>query len=185
MAKLVLHLLSARGYGIHGDELYYIGCGDRLDWGYIDQPPFSILLLRLQRAVFGDSLLALRILPALAGSLTVLLAGLLARRMGARVFGQYLTEICVLVAGVYLSLNHHFSMNAFDILFWLIALHLVVRIIDGGQPFLWVWLGLVVGLGLWNKLSILFLCVGLSVGLMLTKERRSLHRPWLWAGLAS
>ncbi|MCA9439056.1 MAG: hypothetical protein KC978_24945, partial [Candidatus Omnitrophica bacterium] len=83
-----MHLLSARGYGIHGDELYYIACSDRLDWGYIDQPPFSILLLRLQRAVFGDSLLALRILPALAGSLTVLLAGLLARRMGARVFGQ-------------------------------------------------------------------------------------------------
>jgi 4-amino-4-deoxy-L-arabinose transferase-like glycosyltransferase len=182
-AKLVLHLITSSGYGIHGDELYYIACSNHLDWGYVDQPPLSILLLHLQRAVFGDSLLSIRALPAFAGSSTVLLTGLLARRMGARLFGQLLAELCVFIAGAYLALNHYFSMNAFDVLFWVLALYLVVRIIDGGRPTLWVWLGLVVGLGLQNKLSILFLCFGLCAGLLLTKERRSLFTPWLLAGI--
>jgi len=182
-AKLALHLLTVRGYGIHGDELYYLACSDHLDWGYVDQPPLSLLLLHMQRLVFGDSLLSLRALPALAGSLTVLLTGLLAHRLGAKTFGQLLAELCALIAPAYLAVSHIFSMNVFDLVFWLAALHLIVRIIDGGAPTLWVWLGLVVGLGFQNKLSILFLCFGLAVGLLLTKERRSLFTPWLGAGV--
>lgn len=183
VAKLVFHLLTAQGYGIHGDELYYIACSDHLAWGFVDQPPLSILLLHLQRAAFGDSLLAIRFLPALAGSLTVLLTGLLARRMGARVFGQLLAELCVLIGGVYLSISHYFSMNVFDLLFWLAALHVTVRIIDGGRPRLWVWLGLIVGAGLQNKSSLLFFCLGLAIGLLATRERRALRTPWLAAGI--
>jgi 4-amino-4-deoxy-L-arabinose transferase-like glycosyltransferase len=181
-AKLVLHLLTTQGYGIHGDELYYLACSDHLAWGYVDQPPLSLLLLHLQRAVFGDSLLSIRFLPALAGSLIVLLTGLLARRLGAKAFGQLLAGLCALIAGVYLSMGHIYSMNVFDVLFWLVAFHLIVRIIDGGPPTLWAWLGVVVGLGFENKVSILFLCLGLAVGLSLTRQRQTLRTPWLLIG---
>lgn len=182
-AKFVLHLLTARGYGIHGDELYYLACSDHLAWGYVDQPPLSLLLLHLQRTVFGDSLLSIRFLPALAGSLIVLLTGLLARRIGAKAFGQLLAELCALIAGVYLSAGHVYSMNVFDLLFWLAAFHLIVRIIDGGPPTLWAWLGIVVGLGFENKVSILFLCLGLAAGLLLTRQRQTLRTPWLLIGI--
>ena len=89
-AKLILHL-TANGLGEYGyfrDELYYIACSEHPDFGYVDHPPFSIFLLLLSRSVFGDSLFALRLLPALAGAATVLLAALMAREMGGGVLDR-------------------------------------------------------------------------------------------------
>jgi hypothetical protein len=182
LAKLLLHLFAVNGYGLHGDELYYLACSNHLDWGYVDQPPLSIFLLSCERMVFGDSLLSIRLLPAVAGALTVLLTGLLARRMGAAPFGQLLAGISALVAPVYLAVHHIFSMNAFDTLFWTCGLYLLVGSIDGGKPSLWLWFGLAVGLGFENKISILFLCFGAAVGLLLTRQRKILLSPWILAG---
>ena len=49
-------------------------------------------------------------------------------------------------------------------------------------PQLWLVLGLVLGLGLENKISVLFFGFGLVVGLLLTRERRHLRTPWPWYG---
>ena len=180
--KVTLHLLTHKGFGYFGDEFYYIACSKRLDWGYVDHPPLSMLLLRLDRWLFADSLLSIRLLPALAGGATVLLTGLLARRLGAGRFAQLLAQVCVLVAPVYLALCHVFSMNAFDVLLWLAAFYILVLIFDGGSPKLWVAFGLVVGLGLQNKISMLFLEFGLVVGSVLTRQRRHFLSGWFWLG---
>jgi hypothetical protein len=184
LAKLLLHLFAANGYGFNGDELYYLACSEHLDWGYVDQPPLSILLLSFQRVALGDSMLSIRLLPAIAGALTVFLTGLLARRMGAAPFGQLLAGVSALVAPAYLAVHHMFSMNAFDVLFWTSAVYLIVCILDGGKPSLWLCFGLIVGLGFENKISILFLCFGIAVGLLLTKERKILLSRCLLAGAA-
>jgi len=68
LATLGLHVLSSGplAYGYMSDELYYLDSTARLAWGYVDHPPLSIAILKLVRAVLGDSLPALRLLPALA-----------------------------------------------------------------------------------------------------------------------
>src|ERR687893_406006 len=78
-AKLLIHLLTAGGYGYFRDELYYIACGEHLDWGYVDHAPMVAWAARLARTIFGDSLLALRLLPAVAGAAKIFLTGLIAR----------------------------------------------------------------------------------------------------------
>src|SRR5919199_1111889 len=70
-------------YGYFRDELYYLACGEHLDWGYVDQAPLIAVLARAERAVLGDSLFAIRFLPAVAGAATVFFTGLLARVPGA------------------------------------------------------------------------------------------------------
>src|SRR5215208_1087820 len=77
LVKLLLHLLTAGNYGYFRDELYYVAAGEHLDLGYVDFPPFVALVARLTLALFGDSLVALHIFPALAGALVVVLAGLM------------------------------------------------------------------------------------------------------------
>jgi hypothetical protein len=36
---LAAHLWASRGYDYFRDEMYFIVCSERLDWGFIDQPP--------------------------------------------------------------------------------------------------------------------------------------------------
>ena len=182
LIKTTLHLLTYRGFGFFSDEFYYIACSNRLAFGYVDHPPLSILFLRVDRWLFGDSLLSIRLLPALAGGITVILTGLLARRLGAGRYGQLLAQVCVLVAPVYLGGCHLFSMNSFDVLFWLGTFYVLVLILDGGRPRLWVAFGLLAGLGLQNKISLLFLGFGLMVGLLLTGQRRQILSGWFWLG---
>lgn len=186
LGKLAVHLLvnATGGYGIFRDELYYLACSNRLDWGYVDHPPLSILFLRLSRWVFGDSLPAIRLLPALAGACTVWIVCLMVKRMGGGRFAQMLAGLSLIVAPAVLALNNFYSMNSFDLLFWALAAYLVIRIIDGGTVRLWLGLGLVMGCGFMNKISLLWFMFGLALGVLLTSQRKALlgRAPWL-AGL--
>src|SRR5215470_3234403 len=92
-AKVLFHLLTAGQYGIFRDELYYLASSEHLDWGYVDQPPLIALIAWIARHAFGDSLLGLRLLPAVAGAALVLLAGKLAQEMGGRRFSQALAAL--------------------------------------------------------------------------------------------
>jgi hypothetical protein len=87
-----------------------------------------------------------------------------------------------------------YSMNSFDIFFWTLAALLFAEILDldpdrdgrAAAP-VWLFLGLVLGLGLENKISVLWLGCGLFAGLVLTPARRWLatRGPWLAGGVAA
>ena len=184
--KLAMHALAITNYGYFRDELYYIACSKHLAWGFVDQPPFSIALLAFNRALFGDSLLALRWLPALSGAGTVLTTGLLVRELGGRRLAQALACLCAVLPPVWLAVDHFFSMNAFDTFFWSLAVLLLLRALEGRRPGTWLWLGLVLGLGLLNKTSMLWFGGAAFLALLLTHHRRALLTPgpWLAAALA-
>ena len=180
LAYLAAHLLFISRYGYFRDELYYIACSERMAWGYVDHPPFSIGVLWLIRSILGDSLPAIRIVPALAGACVVLLTGLMAREMGANRFGQILAAACVMAAPVFLFTTHIYSMNALDLLFWTLGAFLLVVTLRRGGGRWWILLGVVLGLGLLNKISVLWFGAGLAAGLLLTSYRRQLATRWPW-----
>jgi hypothetical protein len=179
---LMGHLLTNWRYGYFRDELYYIACARHLAFGYVDQPPLSILFLRMSQALFGDSLFAIRFLPALAGAATVGITGLIARELGGRGWAIALSCAGSLCALFNLAVGNFFSMNAFEPLFWMGCIYLLVRIINGGSSSLWLWFGLLVGLGLENKHSTAFFAVGVFLALLLTQERRHFAEKWIWFG---
>ena len=181
-AKLSVHLYASHGYGYFVDELYYMACGDHLDWGYVDQPPLVALIAKLARALFGDTLAAIRFLPAVAGAATVLLAGLIARELGGKRFAQGLAAMCVLLAPGFFAIDAFLSMNAFEPLFWMGSAYLLIRIIKTGNQKSWIWIGVLAGLGLENKYSMLIFGAGIVVGLLLTPERQVFRQPWIWIG---
>ena len=73
-------------------------------------------------------------------------------------------------------------MNAFEPLFWMGCAYLLIRIVKTGNPKLWIWFGILSGVGLENKYSMLIFGAGIVVGLLLTPQRRALSSPWLWIG---
>jgi hypothetical protein len=191
--KLVLHLASTGhfGYGFFIDELYFLACSEHLSWGFVDMPPLFPALTALVRAVFGDSLFAVRLVPAFSGAALVLMTGLLARDLGGRRFAQGLAALTILTAPLWLALHSIHTMNALDQLFWTAGAWVVIRIVrivrDGGnggedRPRGWFLFGALCGLGMLNKHTMAFFAVAVAVGLVLTPERRALRSRWLWLG---
>lgn len=169
-------------YGYFIDELYYVACSERLAFGYVDHPPLSIFLLRLVRETLGDSLPAIRLVPALAGAATILLTGLIARRLGAGRYGQAIAALAAMVGSVLEVLFGVWSMNALGFLFWAAAFLILVEIERRDEPRLWLAFGAVAGLALENKHTFVLMGAGLAVGLVLTPARRHLASRWLWMG---
>jgi hypothetical protein len=177
-----LHMLFNGRYGYFVDELYYLACSHHLDWGYVDQAPLIAAITWFERVTLGDSLHALRFLPAVAAGLKVFLTGLIARELGAKRYAQVLACVAVIVAPLYLGIDNLLTMNAFEPLFWMGCALMAIRIIKGANPKLWLLFGLVAGIGLENKHSMLLFGFAFFVGLLLTPERRLLRSPWIWAG---
>ena len=178
--KLLVHLYAGRHYGYFIDELYYLACSRHLDWGYVDHPPLIAFVAWIGRMLLGDTLAAIRFLPALAGAGEVVLASLIARALGGERFAQGLAALAVLVAPGILALNHVLSMNAFEPLFWMGCAWTLIRIVKTGNHKLWIWFGILAGFGLLNKYSMLIFGAGVVAGLLLTPQRRLLASPWLW-----
>ncbi len=178
--KLLLHLYAGRHYGYFVDELYYLACSRHLAWGYVDQPPLIAAITWIVRSLLGDSLAAIRFLPAVAGAGLVALTALIARELGGNRFAQGVAALAVLIAPGFLALGNLETMNAYEPLFWMGCAWLLLRIVKTGNQKLWIWFGILAGFGLENKYSMLIFGAGIVVGLVLTPQRRVLASPWLW-----
>lgn len=179
---VLFHLLTASRYGIFRDELYFLDCAEHLDWGYVDQPPLIALIAWFAKHVLGGSLVALRLLPALAGAALVWLAGKIAREMGGGRFAQALAALAVIVVPIYMVLQHWLTMNAFEPLLWMGCAWCVVRMINVRDPRYWLGFGVLAGVGMENKYSMAFFVLSVLAGLAVTAERRFLASRWLWLG---
>ncbi len=171
-------------YGYFIDEFYYLACAAHLAPGYVDHPPASVFLLWILKTTIGDSLAALRVVPALAGAMTIGLIGLIARRLGAGWPGQALAAGAAMIGTVYHVTFSYYSMNALSVLLWTACFWILVEIERRNEPRLWLLFGILTGVGLENKHTFILLPLGLVVGLLLTKARRHLASRWFWLGCA-
>jgi hypothetical protein len=173
-------LVAASGrYGYHRDELYFLQAGQHLSFGYVDQPPLTPVLARVATELFGDSLVGLRLVSALAAGAAVLLTGLIAREFGGGRGAQALAAGCLAVSAFLLAVGHLLSTSTFDLLAWTALSWLVVRALRDGGP-VWAAVGVVAGIGLQNKTLMAFLLVGLAVGVLVAGPRRRLRGRWPW-----
>jgi len=179
-AAVLLQMLTNGRYGYFRDELYFMATGDHLAWGYVDFAPLAAWLMRVSRILLGDSLHAIRFLPALAQGAEVVVTGLIARELGGRGFAVFLSSLSVLIAPVILNHATRFSMNPFEPLFWMGCIYFLLLAINRNQLELLAWCGVLLGFGLENKHSTVFFLISLVVGLLVTSHRRLLGSKWFW-----
>jgi len=184
LSLVLVELAVAARYGYHRDELYFLACARHLAWGYVDQPPFVPAVARLSTALFGTSVVALRLFPALAGGAAVVFTGLTARELGGGGRAQWLGALAAATSAQVLATVHLLSTATFDLFFWSAITLLVTHLLRTGDQRIWVAVGAVAGIGLLNKYNVAFLLFGLAVGLIATGRGRELTSPWLWAGAA-
>ena len=189
-ATFAFHIVSALwqahiGYGYFRDEFYYIMCGRRLAWGYVDHGPIVALQARFAEAIFGTSLTGIRALSGLGGALRVALTGVLCWSLGGRRPAQGLAMLAIGTAPIYLAVDGFLSMNSWESAFWMPCVLALVLLLRGAHAGLW-WtvLGVSAGLGLLNKPSILFFLVAVGVALLLRPQRTILFTRYAAFGIA-
>ena len=82
-----------------------------------------------------------------------------------------------------LAEGSEFSPDVFDQLWWMILAYVVVRMVKRKEPKLWVYAGLVLGIGLLTKLTIFFFAAALVFSfLVLPSGRMYLRSKWVLVG---
>ena len=173
-------------YGVHRDELLYLAMGRHLRLWRMDFPPGIAMVAELSRGLFGDSLVALRIVPALGHAALVALAGVIARTMGGTRAAQILAAVAVLAGPLFLRTGNLLQPVVLDQLAWTVALLVLTRLGDHATTGRWVALGAAAGVGLLVKLSALYFGAAFALAILLSPLRRELRRagPWLALALA-
>ncbi len=181
--KFLFQMAVAGWYGYAGDEFYFIDCSRHMQWGYYDHPPLVAGLMWLTRHTFGESLLGIRIVPALLGALLVWIVGGMTRDLGGGRFAQGLAALAVLASPVSMMFFHFFSMNAVEPVIWAGCAWLAIRALHFEQPRTWIAFGVLSGIGLENKYSTAIFLGAFVVGLLLSSARRTLASAYFWIGM--
>ena len=173
--------VSAR-YGYVRDELYFLAAGHHLAFGYVDQPALTPLIARAESAVFGNTVVALRLVPALGLAALVVITAAIARLLGAGRAGQVLAALAASTCGEFIGAMHELTTTMPDFVFWALLELIVVRLIISRDPRWWLAAGLCAGVAADAKWNIAFIVVSLAAGFAVTGERRLLTSRYLVAG---
>jgi hypothetical protein len=182
LVYLLVHLLTSDRFGYYRDELYYLVCGAHLAYGYVDHPPFVPAVAAVLRTFGADSVFALRLVPAVAGALLVWLTGAVAGLLGGGRTARLLAALTVGCAPLFLRSHSMLTPAAFAALLWTGCCYVFlqwIRYLEGrtnqencSRLSQGIMLGLLVGIGLLNKYSFLFLIISLALGCLLTPSCR-------------
>lgn len=184
LAVLALHLVTNAQYDFHRDSLYYLDSARHPAWGYVDYPPVTPTIARLSLFLFGASVWGLRLWPSLAGSVMVMLAALIAYELGGGRSARLLAAIGAATSLVLLGANWLFQTVSFDQLVWLSSLWIFARLMRTRDRRLWLALGLILGIGLETKYTVVALIIGLAVAVIATPLRKDLATPLPWVSAA-
>jgi hypothetical protein len=181
-ALLIIHCIFNNRYDYFRDEFDYLACARHPAFGYVDQPPLIPWLTRLTLMTIGSSLRAIRFLPALAMSLTVILTAIITRILGGRAFALICAAVCVVASPIYLNDGSMVTTNYLEPLLWSGCAYFAILAAKHDQPRYWMWFGVVAGIGMQEKYSIAVFGFGIVVGLLLTEQRRVFFNKWIWIG---
>ncbi len=182
--SFLTHVLVGDNYGYFRDELYVLAMSQHPAFGYVDVPPLVPWITLIPRLLTGNALWAIHVISALVCAGTIILTGLMARLLGGTGWVQGLAALGSATALVLLGTGSIYTYDVFDEFWWALAAAILIVLLRDDQPRRWLWFGLVAGLGLLTKETILFWGFALVVGLLLSPQRRLLFTRWtLFGGL--
>jgi hypothetical protein len=181
-ATFTFHLAANPHYGFFRDELYFIMCGFRPDFGYVDQPPLVPLLAALTQ-LGGHSLVLLRAVPALFAAASVFVAIALATELGGRAFARFVTAIVVALSPVLLAFGGKVGTDEANPFLWTLAAYALLRVVRGGEEWWSLVAGAALGIAVETKFSELFFGTALVAAVLILPERRIAASRWFLAGV--
>ena len=181
--RVFVHLVTNGQYGFHRDELQTLDDARHLDWGFVVYPPITPLLGRLELTLFGTSLVGFRVFAAVAVSVVMVLAGLIAKELGGDRRIQLLAAIATGISPLSLTQGAVFQYVSFDYLWGTATTYFLLHLAKSESPRWWLAIGTMLGIGMETRYTAGFLALGLVGALLFTPLRKHLLGGWLWAGV--
>lgn len=166
-------------YGYHRDELFYIAIGDEWNFSNLDMLPLSPLYLKLFTFLFGYSLKVIHFASSLGSACTLGIACLITKELGGGKYSILLTGIFMLFIG-FIAADKIFTYNILNDFIWISALYGLVRALKDNNPRWAIFIGICIGFGMLNKVTVLFLPFAIVVSLIFIPQRVWFRSKWIW-----
>jgi hypothetical protein len=176
------YLIQHPVYELHRDEMLYLAEGKHMAWGFMEVPPLLSVFAWLTH-LLGDGVFWVKFWPSLFGALTFLLVGKIIISLEGKGFALLLGWL-PFMTGAYLRVHYLFQPNFLEIFFWTAMAYCLVRYQQDNSNKWLYWFGICAGLGMLSKYSVLFFILSLTLGLLLTKERKLLRNKHFYYAAA-
>ncbi len=180
LATLLAHLVANPHYGFFRDELYFIICGLRPAFGYVDQPPLVPLLAALSQKL-GPSLFALRACAAVFAAAGVYVSCLVVEEIGGSAFATTLTALLTATTPVLAAFGSRFCTDVAGLFLWPLIALTVLRVIRGDRRW-WIVAGVAFGIACEAKYTVILYVAALLAALILSGRAHVLANRWFVAG---
>jgi len=184
LSKLLVHLFTATNYGFQRDAYLYLAQSRHLDWGFFSTPPLLAFITRIHTLIWGDSLLAVRLLPALIGAASIYIIGWLIKQLKGGSIAQVIGLSAYFLSPAFLRPAVLLQPVIFNHFFWLLAAVVIFQMVRKQDPKLLLWMIPVLGFGWMAKYSIIFYGSALLMAMMFSRHRRLLWNKYLPITLA-
>ncbi len=112
-------------------------------------------------------------------SLVIVFACLTVKEVGGKRYAMILTGILLIWSGLDIF-GSLYTYDDVSFVVWAGVFYLIARMLNGGNQRLWLLAGLLLGIGMLTKMTILFLGLAIFVSLWMVPERRWFRQPWIW-----
>ncbi len=181
--NVVIHLLVVDNLEYHRDELLYFSFGLHPDFGYATVPPLIGWIAMVMQTLFGYSLFAVKLFPALLSGVLVWLSARIAKELGGSSYAQILTAIAILVTPFSLRTFHLFQPVSIDLVLWTLIFFYAIRYINTYNKKYIISIGVISGIAMLNKYLVLLLLGGLLVSFLATSHRTIFRKKSLYLAI--
>jgi hypothetical protein len=181
--NVALHLYFAKNLEYHRDELLYFSLGMHPAFGYATVPPVIGWIAWLMQAVFGNSVFAVRLFPALMSGAMVFLISAIAKELGGSVYARILAAIGIMVSVFGLRTFLLFMPVHIDLMLWTLLFYLIIRYINTSSDKYLILIGITAGIALLNKYLIGLLLLILLIIIPFTRYRTIFRNKKFYLGL--
>lgn len=181
--NIVIHLVFSYNLEYHRDELLYFSLGQHPAAGYATVPPMIGWIAWAMQNIFGFSIFAVRIFPALLGGVIILLVSGIAKELGGTGYARILAAIGAFVAIFSLRTFLMYQPVHIDLIFWTLIFYVVLRYINTSSDTYLILLGIITGASMLNKYLVALLLIILIIIVPFTRYRNIFAKKKFWYGI--
>jgi hypothetical protein len=182
---VIIHVIFSYNLEFHRDELLYFSLGQHPAFGYATVPPMIGWIAWVMKSIFGYSLFAVRIFPAIMGGVMVYLISAVTKELGGSGYSRILAALGIILSIIGLRTFLLFQPVHIDLILWTLFFFLVLRYINTSSEKYLIFLGLTAGLALLNKYLIGILFFSFLIIIPFTQYRTLFKNKKFWYGILS